>query len=276
MEFTKKEGANDLAENKRSSYGNVAHALNVLLLFKTESELTLAEMAEKLQLRKSYLLKLLKDLKENKFIDQDVETGKYRLGLTCLELGEAFERRLDIRRIARPYLEELSKETNELVHLAVLDTDVVVLLERVNYQENGLYLKFHLSLTSPPHTTALGNTLMAFSDRRISENYLKKELKAFSPHTITDPDRLREKWEEARKRGYYLDYESFESGISGIGAPIFSSKGKVVAAMSICAPTVRMIERKETFKRLLLEKSLKVSKQLGYKKPSSDLKNLDI
>ncbi len=223
-------------------------------------------MAEKLDLRKSYLLKLLVDLKERKFIDQDPETGKYRLGLSCLELGTAFEDRLDIRRIARPFLEELSAETNELVHLGVLDSDVVVLLERIMDQEVGLglHLKFHLSLTSPPHTTALGNVLLAFNESRFAEQYIQKKLKAFTPYTVVEPDKIRAELQMAREQGYYLAYETFESGISGLGAPIFSKNGKVIAAMSICAPTVRIIEQKERFKQLLLEQAFKVSEQLGY------------
>lgn len=48
-------GVENLTETKRRSYGNVSHTLNILLLFKKEKELSLGEIAELLQLRKSYV-----------------------------------------------------------------------------------------------------------------------------------------------------------------------------------------------------------------------------
>ncbi|NEU31468.1 IclR family transcriptional regulator [bacterium LRH843] len=255
---------------KRPSYGNVSHALDVLLLFKKETECTLGEMAELLHLRKSYLVKLLTDLKEKSFISQDPETGKYRLGLTCLELGSAFEKRLDIRTVARPYLEELASSTQELVHLGVMDSNVIVLLDRKMNQESGLHLQFHLSLTSPPYSTALGKILLASRNEKEIESYLANtELKPFSPHTTIDPDMFRLELKQIQRDGFYLSYETFESGISCLAAPVAGKNGDIIAAISICAPTVRIVENKNHYKDHLLETTLKVSEEFGYKRIST-------
>ncbi|WP_017728904.1 IclR family transcriptional regulator [Halalkalibacterium ligniniphilum] len=255
-----------MTEKKRTSYGNVSHALDILLFFRVHEECTLAEMAEGLKVRKSYLLKLLDDLKEKGFIVQEPSTGMYRLGLSCLELGNAFEKRLDIRKVTRPYLIELSANTNELVHLGVMDSNVVVLLDRFMEQESGLRLQFHLSLTSPPYSTALGKVLMAYSDQKMVENYLATaNFESYSPHTTIDPDEIRSQLELIRQNGYFISFETFESGVSCIAAPVFASNGKIAAAVSICAPTLRIKEKEVQLRESLLETTSEISRNLGFK-----------
>ncbi|MEY2192028.1 IclR family transcriptional regulator [Neobacillus sp. BF23-41] len=254
-----------MTENKRASYGNVSHALDILLFFRKHEVCSLGEMAERLDLKKSYLSKLLDALKDKGFIAQDSDTGKYKLGLSCLELATAFENRLDIRKIAHPYLVELSSTTKELVHLGVMDSNVVVLLERIMNQESGLRLQFHLSLTSPPHSTGLGKVLLAYSDQTLVENYLSTaKLEPSSPHTTVDPNKIREELEQIRLKGYYLSYETFESGVSCVAAPVFSRQGKIIAAISICGPTVRILSKQKELVKHLLATISTVNSALGY------------
>ncbi|ALS21415.1 MULTISPECIES: IclR family transcriptional regulator [Paenibacillus] len=252
-------------ETAKSSYGNVAHALDILLAFKDKSELSLVEMSELLKIRKSYLLKILDGLKEKQFITQDSSTGNYQLGLACLELGYAFEKRLDIRKVTHPSLVELAKVTNELVHLGVLDANVVVLLDRVVSNDSSLRLQFHLSLTSPPYSTALGKVLLAFSDEAKVEHYLSTtKLEPYTSHTTVDPNIFRLELAQIRKLGYYLSYETFENGISCLSAPVFSRNGSIAAAISICAPTIRIMSKEKELVKHLLETTSKVSAKLGY------------
>lgn len=261
-------GGNFVTENKRPSYGNVSHSLDILLFFREHEECSLGELAEMLDLRKSYLLKLLDNLKEKGFLSLDTTTGKYRLGLSCLELGNAYEQRLDIRKVSHPELVQLSSKTNELVHLGVMDSNIVVLLERIMNQESGLRLQFHLSLTSPPYSTGLGKVLLAYSDPEVVENYLStKELIPYSPHTTIEPNMIRVELEQIRNKGYYLSFETFESGISCLAAPIFSRHGKIAAAVSICAPTVRIMSKEKELVKHLLETTSNISNILGHNSP---------
>jgi DNA-binding IclR family transcriptional regulator len=251
--------------SQNRSYGNVAHALDVLLLFRKHDELSLGEMAELLEVRKSYLLKLLDSLKEKEFIFQDYHTGVYRLGLSCLELRSIFEKRMDIRKITSPYLEELASNTTELIHLGVIDSNVVVLLDRFMGNDSGLRLQFHLSLTSPPYSTALGKVLLAYSNPKDVEKYLSTvKLESFTPRTIVDLNMLRLELVQIREKGFYLSYETFESGVSCIGAPVFSKDGSIAAAISICAPTVRIMSKESELIEKILETSYKISRNLGY------------
>ncbi|GAX88572.1 IclR family transcriptional regulator [Effusibacillus lacus] len=259
------------SDRAANSYGNVAHALDVLLTFKHRDEYTLAEISENLKIRKSYLLKLLETLKEKEFIVQDSTTGKYQLGLACLELGNAFEQRLDIRKVTHPHLVELANKTNELVHLGVLDSNVVVLLERIMGEDSSLRLQFHLSLTSPPYSTALGKVLLAFSEEKRVEQYLSTaKLEPYTPHTTVDPNILKLELAQIRQKGYYLSFETFESGISCIAAPVFARNGKIAAAISICAPTIRIMAKERELVQHVLETTGNVSKKLGYNPKNND------
>jgi IclR family KDG regulon transcriptional repressor len=250
---------------QNKTYGNVHNCLNVLLLFLKAEEMTLAELSKASGLNKSYLLKLLYTLKEADFLAQDEQTGRYRLGISCFRLGIAYEERLEIRKIVRPHLEHLSRLTNELVHLGVSNSGLVVLLERINKREPSMNLQFHLSLTSPLYTTGLGKVLLAFSEQDVIEDYLSNhELKPYTPHTVVDPEMLRAQLNQIREQGYCLSYETFESGVSCIAAPIFSKTGAIAAAVSVCAPTIRIMAKEEEIRKQVINTSQKISEDLGY------------
>ncbi|EKN71649.1 IclR family transcriptional regulator [Neobacillus bataviensis LMG 21833] len=254
-----------MSESKRTSYGNVSHALDILLFFREHEDCSLGEMAEMLEMKKSYLSKLLHDMEEKGFISQDTSTGKYQLGLSCLEVGNAYEKRLDIRKVAHPHLIKLSSATNELVHLGVLDSNIVVLLDRIMNQGSGLRLQFHLSLTSPPYATGLGKVLLAYSDPKMVDDYLSTaKLEPHSPHTTVDPNMILAELEQIRLKGYYLSFETFESGISCVAAPVFSRHGKIAAAISICAPSIRIMSKQKELVNHLLENTSEISSKLGH------------
>lgn len=256
--------------SNKSSYGNVAHALDILLAFKNQSDFSLAQLSELLNIRKSYLLKILDSLKEKRFVAQNPDTGKYELGLANFELGNAFEKRLDIRKVVNPSLVHLSKTTKELVHCGVLDSNVVVLLDRFIENDSALRIQFHLSLTSPPYSTALGKVLLAYTEEAKVEEYLSTtNMKAYTSHTTTDPNMFRLELAQIREKGYYLSYETFENGISCLAAPVFSKNGVIKAAISICAPTIRIMSKENELVKHLLETTSEISSKLGYENPSS-------
>src|SRR5881392_3474701 len=81
------------------------------------------ELARRLGLHESTASRLLATLERRGLVEQDDETGKYRLGLLVIRLADRAERTLDLRRLALPELERLARMTGESVSLAVLDRD---------------------------------------------------------------------------------------------------------------------------------------------------------
>jgi len=104
-------------------------SLSVLeLLLQKGSAMNMTELSEKLELYPSTIHRILDTLKNWGYVEQDLHTQKYQLGLKALELGMAKLHQMDLVRDAAPYLKELVKQCNETVHLGVLEEWVEELL----------------------------------------------------------------------------------------------------------------------------------------------------
>ena len=86
-----------------------------------QKDLSLVELATQLQLHKSTAHRLLMILERHRMVEREPQNGRYRLGLRLFELGAVAIARFNIRDYARPHLERVLFETEETVHLCVLD-----------------------------------------------------------------------------------------------------------------------------------------------------------
>src|SRR6266849_2391382 len=101
---------------------SVAHALDVLEQFYGElDELGVTELSRKLKLHKNNVFRLLATLETRGYVDQDKDTGNYRLGMKTFEVASVFLHHLSLAKQAHPVLEQLAAETGETAYLAVLE-----------------------------------------------------------------------------------------------------------------------------------------------------------
>src|SRR5438045_8836487 len=92
----------------------------LLALGESQGEAGVTELARRLGLHKSTASRLLATLERRGLVEQDDESGKYRLGLVVIRLAERAERTLDLRRLATPALQPLARLTHQTVGLPVL------------------------------------------------------------------------------------------------------------------------------------------------------------
>ena len=91
------------------------------------------------------------------------------------------------------------------------------------------------------HCSSLGNAILAFSGHDAVDAFLKtRKLEGFTRNTITSPDLFMKELESVRQKGFAVDNEEREEGLRCIGAPIWNSRRKVVAAVSIAGPAFRI------------------------------------
>ncbi len=252
----------------RSTINMVANALDVLLtLYKEGPELGVTELGNRLGLPKSTVHRLLSTLQAKGFVQKTPDNGKYALGLALFELGMFVGDRLDVKKVSKPWAEKLVQKYNEVVHLAVLDNRRVILVDKTMPEtQKPMMLLFHMCLSSPPHATALGKTLLAYSPPAAVDEYIEKEgLEKLTPQTISDPVELKKELQAIREQGYAVCMEGFEVGMSCVGGPIRNYAGEVIAALSISAPTVRITSRFPDLIRDIKDATSEISKQLGYK-----------
>jgi len=207
-----------------------------------EEGLSLSEIGRATALNKTTAFNLLASLVTLRFLDQDMQSRRYRLGLRNLELGRIVQQRLHISHLARPILTDLCRKTNETVNLGL--PELLDLLVVYSFQGSRL---LH-STTSPGwrsmyHCTALGKAFMARWDAPMrSTIYRLCGLPGQTQHTITDIDTLEEQLALFLAQGYAIDVEENELGVNGIATSIVNGLGEVAAAISVCGPSNRLTE----------------------------------
>ncbi len=207
------------------------------------TEIGLLELSDMLDINKSTLHGIISTLKEYGFMDQDPDTQKYRLGFKLAVLGSIVMNSIDIVRIAKPIIDKVSEELEETVHLAALEADEVVYIEKKeSYQ--SMRILTTIGARNPAYATGVGKAMLAFLGKRELQDHLPEQLLSLTPKTIIDRDLLLEELETVRDRGYAKDDEENILGLTCIAAPIFTSDSVAKYAISVSGPTVRMTEDK--------------------------------
>lgn len=225
---------------ERPSVQSLERALDLLeTLGKAEGALPLGELARRVNLHKSTVYRLLQTLGKRGYVTQDAD-GRYRLGLRIVGLSSALLDSLDLREEARPYLQQLLAQTNEVVHLVVMEQGEMVYIEKL---EGTQTVRMHslVGKRVPAHCTGVGKAILAYLPSDEVEHILQeKGMPAHTPKTITDLPAMLDELARVRAQGYAIDNEENEEGIICIAAPIYDYRNRVIAAISLSAPSMRM------------------------------------
>ena len=203
------------------------------------SEAGVTELARKLGLHKSTASRLLATLQRRGLVEQDEESGKYRLGLVVVRLAERAEKTLDMRALARPELERLARATRETVGLAVLDGERCLTVAQVD-GPNMVACPDLTGRSTPLHCVASGKILLALFAERDVLRLVKKGLPACTDRTITTIEPLLEEMARVRRRGFATAFSELEPGQNAVAAPVHDARGRVVAAVHIWGPAYRV------------------------------------
>jgi IclR family transcriptional regulator, KDG regulon repressor len=244
---------------------SVAAAIKLLNAFsEDETELGISNLAKRLGLAKSTVHRLATTLVADRLLEQDPQSGKYRLGIALFRLGALVRRRMDVSNEARPFLFDLRKKTNETVHLAILDGTEIMY---VYYLEStqAIRMRSDLGGRKPAYCTAEGQAILAFGPSDVVERVAKRGLRARTPQTITDVNRLLKALQLVRQRGYAMDDEESELGMRCIAAPIRNDGGEVVAAVGVAGPVSRLTKKTlASFAPHVVAAAASISARLGH------------
>jgi DNA-binding IclR family transcriptional regulator len=217
-----------------------------------------------LGIHKSTVSRLLSALSKEGFVEQNPETGKWRLGLGLLGLAGAVLERIDLREAASIPLRTLVAQTQETINISVLDGNESVNVESIR-SPKAIQYAGRLGRRTPLHCTSTGKVLLAFLSSEERDALLPDRLFSCTKKSIVDRQSLEKALELVREQGYGIAHEEFEEGLSSIAAPIRNHTGQVVATVSVSGPTYRMgPDRIEEFVRPLLNAAMEISANLGY------------
>jgi DNA-binding IclR family transcriptional regulator len=197
------------------------------------------QAAETLGLHKSTTSRLLATLARERFLESDPQTGKYRLGLEAAILAASAEPNGNLRTLARPATEALSRITRETINLEMLQGDEQITLDLVP-TPHEVRLVGWVGRRSPLHCTSTGKAMLAFMSPGERGQHLPGRLRRYTARTITRRDRLFKELDQSCRRGYAIAQEEFAEGLTGLAAPILDQSGKVLAALSVSGPSFRL------------------------------------
>jgi DNA-binding IclR family transcriptional regulator len=213
----------------------VERALGVLeALADAGGELGTNELARRTRVNPSTASRLLATLSAGGYVDHVEESGRYRLGLRLLQLGNVVLAGLDVREVARPHLEELVEETGETATLSVPgERDAVT----VDFVQSGSSVQSVARLGRPSvaHATAAGKVLLAFGDVPLPTGPLER----FTPRTVTDRRKLATAVERVRAQGWAEAAGERERDLNAIAAPILGAEGRLAGILGLQGPDGR-------------------------------------
>ena len=172
---------------------------------------------------------------------QDAASSAYRPSLRLFELGALVEAAADLRTLLRPHLAALSAAHGETIHLAVLDGAEIVYLDKFD-SPLPVAAYSRVGGRAPAACVASGKALLAAwgADADLAQLHARVgELKAHTPHSLTDWPSLQAELRRTRERGYGENREEWRLGVCGLGAPVFNARGEPVAAIGISVPSIR-------------------------------------
>jgi DNA-binding IclR family transcriptional regulator len=218
----------------------VERALDVLLCFTTETpQLTMTQISEKVGINKSTVHRLLATLEGRRFVERDPATGVYKPGIRLLQLNCHILEHNDLRRLASPFLQNLSDLHRENVNLSVLDGSDVVYVDVIESPQ-----RVKLAATSgqrlPAFCTASGKAILAFLPEETVHRVLALGMPGFTTRTLSSPQAFFADIQLIRDRGFAISEQEYEEGINAVAAPIYNDGQHPIASVSVAGPAYRL------------------------------------
>jgi IclR family transcriptional regulator, pca regulon regulatory protein len=224
------------------------------MLAATTETVGLSRVAETLGLPKSSAQGLLATLIDRGYLARVGLGYAVPAALRSATWADATRARLLL--LAAPALQQMSKESGESAYLAVLVDDEIQYLARELSSDDVRY-DASLAHRRPVYCTASGIVILAQQRPEGAKALLSRvKRKAFTPHTVTDPDALLRWMQRAKRDGYLM-------GGSGIAAPVFGPAGDVLAAVAVGGPTARLKEHKKRLIEIVVEQAGALSRRLS-------------
>ena len=241
----------------------VERAFTVLDALADGGELGTNEIARRTGINASTVSRLLATLASARFVEHIPESGRYRLSLRLIELGNAVLARLDLRTLARPHLQALVRETGETATLSAPGEHDAITVDFA-HSSSVVQSVAQLGRPSVGHATAAGKVMLAFGDVELPA----EPFTAFTPRTITTRERLVKELERVRGRGFAEAREEREEGLAAVAAPVWDSRGALAGIIGVQGPASRFDARvMRTAVPALVEHTAALSMALGWRTP---------
>jgi IclR family KDG regulon transcriptional repressor len=229
-------------------------------------ELGFSELCRRLKFQKNKVFRLLATLESRNFIEQNKATAGYRLGLKNLQLGQTYFKQTGLLRHARPILESLTRKSGETSYVAILRDYQIIYLDAV---ESDLPVRVvsRVGKMFPFYCTDVGKVIAASMDDKYLRDYFDiAETQRYTVNTASERGELTAQLRKTAELCYAVDDEELDIGVKSIAAPIRDYTKRVIGAVSVSAPSMRVTaERMDSLLIPLIKEAAEdLSTRLGY------------
>ena len=210
------------------------------LLGESDNSLSLADICQQMELRKSTAHRALMALERTGLIER-APAHRYRLGLKLYDMGHRAVEQIDLRARVHPHLRKLALRVGEVVHLGVLHNTRVVYIDKIEPISRRVCISSRTGTSNPVYSTSMGKAILAFlPQEEVAKIISHIRFSSFTDKTISTREELLDALERVRRRGYAIDDEEMEIGTRCVGAPIFDADRRVIAALSVSGSASRL------------------------------------
>jgi IclR family transcriptional regulator, KDG regulon repressor len=236
---------------------SLVKSMKVLEQLVEKGEMSILELTESSGMGKSTVHRILGTFKSMGYVDQNKDNLKYFPTLKIFQLGTKASNRIPLKKIIRPYLQEIYDKCHETVNFGIVDIGDLIYLDKIVTSE-PLRVDLEIGNKVSAYCTGIGKAILAFTDGLdVSKiNFVKMTEK-----TVDSPEKFLEQLEFIRKNGYIVEREEYIPGLTCLAVPIRNREGRALAGISISVPSMRLDEhRKNDLVRLLLDAVDKIGK----------------
>lgn len=254
-------------QQNHSQINSVEKALLILLAFhKERPSWGVRELSSHLGFSPSTVQRLLQTLKLHNFVSQDLETRQYRLGKIYFNFFQTLQTTYPIIQTSIPFLKRLLRNTQETVHLNIIDGNERVCINTLESLQ-PLKASMPIGSRSPLYAGASSKCLLAFSTVTFQEQYLKDiDLKPITARTIASKLSLRDELNRIRQAGFAKSLGERNPGLGSLSAPVIDYQGGLLGSISLAIPEIRFGEpdHQSFCIHNLLDITREFSKTMGY------------
>jgi DNA-binding IclR family transcriptional regulator len=226
---------------RRGTIQSVERAAGILRVLGTgSSRLGVTEIAERMGLAKGTCYGLLRTLEQEELVEQDPETGKYRLGPMMLQLGNAFLDNHELRGRSLLWADSLASRVGESVRVGVLNGPNVLIVHHVFRPDDSVQI-LEVGATIPWHACALGRSVVAFVEPELRATLLSGPLSPLTGRTVTDPAALGAILDEVAASGLATEDQEAIVGEAEVAAPVFGHQGRPSGAIGVAGSVDRLL-----------------------------------
>ena len=226
--------------DRRGTIQSVDRAARILRALGSSPRLGVTEISDRLGIAKATVHGLLRALEGQELVEQDADSGKYRLGPAMLQLGNSFLDNHELRARSLMWAGSLATRVGEAVRVGVMNGATVLIVHHVFRPDNSVQI-LEVGASIPWHACALGKAVVAFGPPSRRNALLGGELSRLTGRTLTEPSALRTELEDVATLGVAVEDQEAVVGEAEIASPVFDHRGDPVGAIGVVGPVERLL-----------------------------------